>query len=95
MARHVEAKLQLDLFAPPSTSPPAVGAATVSPAMVALARHLPRQIYLGTSSWTFPGWHGLVYAYVRANYVRQKTIMLWMLQHGQPVTDPPRDQPGA
>lgn len=31
------------------------------------------------------GWHGLVYAYVRANYVRQKTIMLWMLEHGQPV----------
>jgi len=36
------------------------------------------------------GWHGLVYAYVRANYVRQKTIMLWMLQQGQPVSDPPR-----
>ncbi|QNP42161.1 glycosyltransferase family 2 protein [Lysobacter solisilvae (ex Woo and Kim 2020)] len=29
------------------------------------------------------GWHGLVYAYVRANYVRQKTIMLWLLQNGQ------------
>ena len=36
------------------------------------------------------GWHGLVYAYVRANYVRQKTIMLWMLQHKQPVVEPPR-----
>lgn len=35
------------------------------------------------------GWHGLVYAYVRANYVRQKTIMLWMLEQGQPVADPP------
>ena len=32
------------------------------------------------------GWHGLVYAYVRANYVRQKTIMLWMLQNGQRVS---------
>lgn len=31
------------------------------------------------------GWHGLVYAYVRANYVRQKTIMLWMLRNGQRV----------
>jgi glycosyltransferase involved in cell wall biosynthesis len=31
------------------------------------------------------GWHGLVYAYVRANYVRQKTIMLWMLQNGERV----------
>jgi len=38
------------------------------------------------------GWRGLVYAYVRANYVRQKAIMLWLLQHGQPVADPPRPQ---
>ncbi|RBD14738.1 glycosyltransferase family 2 protein, partial [Xanthomonas oryzae pv. oryzae] len=36
------------------------------------------------------GWHGLIYAYVRANYVRQKTIMLWLLQHNQPVQDPAR-----
>lgn len=36
------------------------------------------------------GWRGLVYAYVRANYVRQKAIMLWLLQHGQPVSDPVR-----
>lgn len=34
------------------------------------------------------GWHGLVYAYVRANYVRQKTIMLWMLQKQQPIVTP-------
>jgi len=33
------------------------------------------------------GWHGLVYAYVRANYVRQKTIMLWLLQNGRRVQD--------
>ncbi|MBF6022998.1 glycosyltransferase family 2 protein [Lysobacter niastensis] len=32
------------------------------------------------------GWHGLVYAYVRANYVRQKTVMLWLLQNSQNVT---------
>jgi glycosyltransferase involved in cell wall biosynthesis len=32
------------------------------------------------------GWHGLVYAYVRANYVRQKTIMLWLLQHRRSVS---------
>jgi hypothetical protein len=37
------------------------------------------------------GWHGLVYAYVRANYVRQKAIMLWMLQHGLPVASPPTE----
>lgn len=41
------------------------------------------------------GWHGLVYAYVRANYVRQKTIMLWMLQRGLPVTTPKRDDERA
>jgi glycosyltransferase involved in cell wall biosynthesis len=42
------------------------------------------------------GWHGLVYAYVRANYVRQKTIMLWLLQNGQPVTPPaPSDGPAG
>ncbi|MFT4257652.1 MAG: glycosyltransferase family 2 protein [Pseudoxanthomonas sp.] len=36
------------------------------------------------------GWPGLIEAYVSANYVRQKTIMLWLLEHGQAVTDPPR-----
>lgn len=40
------------------------------------------------------GWHGLVYAYVRANYVRQKTIMLWLLQNGQPVATPPSERKG-
>ncbi len=42
------------------------------------------------------GWHGLVYAYVRANYVRQKTVMLWLLERGQPVVDPgpaPKEAP--
>ena len=28
------------------------------------------------------GWRGLVYAYVEANYVRQKFIMLWLLARG-------------
>ena len=61
MARHAQAQSQLDLFTPPATPPPVVGATAVSPAMAALARRLPCQIYLGTSSWTFPGWQGLVY----------------------------------
>lgn len=39
------------------------------------------------------GWRGLVYAYVRANYVRQKSIMLWLLQHRQPVGDAPPPSP--
>lgn len=35
------------------------------------------------------GWPGLIEAFVSANYVRQKTIMLWLLQNGQPVATPP------
>lgn len=35
------------------------------------------------------GWPGLIEAYVSANYVRQKTMMLWLLQHGQLLVDPP------
>ena len=27
-----------------------------------LARRLPEQVRLGTSSWSYPGWHGLVWA---------------------------------
>lgn len=36
------------------------------------------------------GWPGLIEAFVSANYVRQKTIMLWLLGAGQPLVDPPR-----
>ena len=38
------------------------------------------------------GWPGLIEAFVSANYVRQKTIMLWMLETGAPVSDPPRQR---
>lgn len=31
------------------------------PAIAAVARCLPSHLYLGTSSWAFPGWQGLVY----------------------------------
>jgi len=33
----------------------------VTPAIAAVARCLPSHLYLGTSSWAFPGWQGLVY----------------------------------
>ncbi len=42
------------------------------------------------------GWRGLVYAYVEANYVRQKFIMLWLLQqgyHGAVDETPPWPEP--
>lgn len=43
------------------------------------------------------GWHGLVYAYVRANYVRQKTVILWLLQNGQRIDNRTgaSERPGA
>ena len=38
-----------------------MGAAPVPEALRALARTQPRGVRLGTSSWSFPGWAGLVY----------------------------------
>lgn len=51
---------QLDLF---GTAPQAqsVGPAAVSEEVKALGARLPRNLYLGTSSWSFPGWEGIVY----------------------------------
>src|SRR5262245_46060832 len=54
---------QLDLFGESSTvADSGVTPAPVSADTVALARALPQSIHLGTSSWSFPGWRGLVYA---------------------------------
>ncbi|QQC63644.1 DUF72 domain-containing protein [Paraburkholderia ginsengisoli] len=36
-------------------------AAPPSPGLLALAAELPPQIHLGTSTWSFPGWNGIVY----------------------------------
>ena len=40
----------------------AVAPAAPDPALAALGASLPATIRLGTSSWSFPGWKGLVYA---------------------------------
>lgn len=54
---------QLDLFEEPTTQPVAhpVGPAAVSPGLADVAARVPAGIYLGTSSWHFPDWAGLVY----------------------------------
>ncbi|MFM0338213.1 DUF72 domain-containing protein [Paraburkholderia fungorum] len=54
-----------------STPPPAdtskkrrtrdVLAAPPTPEILVLAADLPPQVYLGTSTWSFPGWNGIVY----------------------------------
>jgi uncharacterized protein YecE (DUF72 family) len=63
MPNRTRAHAQLDLFQSPAAEPQprVVGAAAVSPELVAVAQRLPQRTYLGTSSWAFPGWHGLVY----------------------------------
>lgn len=63
MAKRLLSHTQLDLFgSPPAPAPlSGVGAVAVSPDLAALAGRLPAHLYLGTSSWAFPGWQGLVY----------------------------------
>lgn len=58
---------QLGLFAPEELPPApagldAVAAARQPPEVAALAARLPPGLHLGTSTWSFPGWAGLVYA---------------------------------
>ena len=50
---------QPELFALP---PPEIRAATPAPELGALAALLPAALRLGTMSWAYPGWRGLVYA---------------------------------
>jgi len=52
--------LQLDLF--DGDRPDAVRPAAIDADHIELTRSLPTSIRLGTSSWSFPGWTGLVWA---------------------------------
>jgi uncharacterized protein YecE (DUF72 family) len=52
--------------APPADAPKKrrtreILAAPPSPDVLALAAQLPPQVHLGTSTWSFPGWNGIVY----------------------------------
>ncbi|MEY4117154.1 MAG: hypothetical protein RLZZ116_482 [Planctomycetota bacterium] len=54
------------LFNDATEPPSAADAASLAPAAATemqrtLAQRLPSSLYLGTSSWSFPGWNGLVY----------------------------------
>lgn len=67
---------QPDLFGSPPPSPASPAAEKAGPSRrgsgaqalapqpqdLALAQALPEQLHLGTSSWTYPGWQGLVWA---------------------------------
>jgi len=53
---------QLDLFGPPPAETGGVlGPAEVPDETAGLAQELPKNLRLGTSSWSFPGWEGLVW----------------------------------
>ncbi|HVR96060.1 MAG TPA: DUF72 domain-containing protein [Thermoanaerobaculia bacterium] len=60
--RRQDDQLQLFDMAPPEEEPAAgVGAAPVSEEIEALARELPSSVRFGGSTWSFPGWAGLIY----------------------------------
>jgi uncharacterized protein YecE (DUF72 family) len=64
MARRTYPHAQLDLFeaAPVEKPTQVVASAAVSPELMTLRQRLPSNLYLGTSSWAFAGWRGLVFA---------------------------------
>lgn len=53
---------QHDLFGPPPSDAELVRAAVPEPEVVQIAARLPKNLHFGTSSWSFPGWVGIVYA---------------------------------
>jgi uncharacterized protein YecE (DUF72 family) len=60
----VERPVQEDLFgAPPPPAPgEIVRPAVPSEEVLRIAQRVPENLHFGTSSWTFPGWVGIVYA---------------------------------
>jgi uncharacterized protein YecE (DUF72 family) len=63
MAEQEQNEGQLTLFddEPSGGRAARVGCAKVPPEVESLARRLPPTLFLGTSSWSFPGWVGIVY----------------------------------
>lgn len=55
------ARKQLDLFGMREAAPDMIGPAPLPPSLVGLAERLPERLRMGTSSWSFPGWAGIVY----------------------------------
>jgi uncharacterized protein YecE (DUF72 family) len=49
------------LFDDPASPDSRVRAAPLDDDLARLGRQLPSSVYLGTSSWSFPGWRGIVY----------------------------------
>jgi uncharacterized protein YecE (DUF72 family) len=61
MSSHAGTESLFDDAALPRSGAQAVQAIDADEELVRLGRRLPPQLYLGTSSWTFPGWRDLVW----------------------------------
>jgi uncharacterized protein YecE (DUF72 family) len=55
-------KEQTDLFGGPPADAQIVRPAVPAPQLLQVAKRLPKNLHLGTSSLSFPGWEGIVYA---------------------------------
>jgi uncharacterized protein YecE (DUF72 family) len=55
-------KEQTDLFGGPAADAQIVRPAVPAPQLLQAAQRLPKNLHLGTSSLSFPGWEGIVYA---------------------------------
>jgi uncharacterized protein YecE (DUF72 family) len=55
-------KEQTDLFGGPAADAQIVRPAAPAPQLLHAAQRLPKNLHLGTSSLSFPGWEGIVYA---------------------------------
>jgi uncharacterized protein YecE (DUF72 family) len=53
---------QHDLFGGPPPEVPLVRAVVPAEEVVRVAERVPKNLHFGTSSWSFPGWVGIVYA---------------------------------
>jgi uncharacterized protein YecE (DUF72 family) len=53
---------QPDLFGPPPVEMSLVRPVVPSEEVVRVAQRVPKNLHFGTSSWSFPGWVGIVYA---------------------------------
>jgi uncharacterized protein YecE (DUF72 family) len=60
--RMEESSAQQDLFGAPVEDTEIVRPVPPDAEVVRVARRLPKNLHLGTSSWSFPGWVGIVYA---------------------------------
>jgi uncharacterized protein YecE (DUF72 family) len=57
----MEQPAQQDLFGAPPPGVEIVRAAVPAKQVRQVAQRLPKNLYMGTSSWSFPGWVGIVY----------------------------------